>query len=465
MIKYLFFLYLSASTAFAALKAEISPKTITEGERADLILSSETPLSGSPDFSPLTEDFSLGGYGSVQRTAILNGKRTTLYQYSVSLMPLKTGTLEIPPLTWDTEISQPVTLVVTEVGSTLPQSEEDLFLKATLSQESVYPKQQVIYTAAVYDRVGLISGGFVPPSAPDTEVGTLGEPQTYTKEMNGKTYQVFEQKFVLFPSKSGKINLTPALFQGFIYQKEPASSRSSFFGFPDEFVFGSTRNQKEIVLKADSVDLFVLEKPENLSEKWWLPSTAVSVEQVWTPTENTLKQGETLTRTIRLQARGILASSFPNLSMKDGVGYKVYPAEPKTSLSYDSSGLIATWERDFVIMPTEDGEVQIPDLSFSWFNTQKKEETTTLILGKILNVKPNSVFQQEASPVVQEAVKEIQQETLSCEPCSVNFLQKENNVLFFIGGFFCGWILILAFLFIFFLIKRHKKKIPDLYPF
>ncbi|MBO7333220.1 MAG: BatD family protein, partial [Alphaproteobacteria bacterium] len=189
--------------------------------------------------------------------------------------------------------------------------------------------------------------------------------------------------------------------------------------------------------------------------------------------ENTLKQGDTLTRTVKIQARGVLPDTIPDLIMKDGVGYKVYPSEPKTSLGYDSSGLISIWERDFVIIPTESGEVQITDLSFSWFNTTKNEETMTFIPGKILDVEENPVFSKEnpVSPTeLKEEVKtppqtEAQKETLCTPVGEKNFFEKENNLLFFISGLFFGWITVLLSIFIIYLIKRRKKKLPDLYPY
>lgn len=467
------FCFLFSISANAKLTAELSPKAITEGQSVDLILSSDEPLAGSPDFSPLTADFSLGAQGQIQRMAIRNGKRTSLYQYSVSLSPLKTGTIEIPSITWDTESSEPLTLVITEAGSALTETEGNLFLKATVSSEKVYPKQQIIYTASVYDRVGLVDGEFIPPSAPDTEVGKLGEPRLYTKEIEGKMYQVYEQKFIVISDKTGPLNLTPAVFKGYVYTNESPSRRSSFFGMHEEFLFGTPRNQKEVILKAENITVDILDKPETAKGKPWFPSTEVYTEQKWTPEENTLKQGDTLTRTVKIQARGVLPNTIPDLTMKDGVGYKVYPSEPKTSLGYDSSGLISIWERDFVIIPTESGEVQILDLSFSWFDTTKNEQTMTFIPGKILNVEENPIFSKE-NPVPQTEVPEKEKtppqtdavsETLCTPVGEKNFFERENNFLFFISGLFFGWITVLLSIFIVYLIKRRKKKLPDLYPY
>ena len=85
------------------------------------------------------------------------------------------------------------------------------------------------------------------------------------------------------------------------------------------------------------------------------------------------------------------------------------------------------------------GEVQILDLSFSWFDTTKNEQTMTFIPGKILNVEENPIFSKE-NPVPQTEVPEKEKtppqtdavsETLCTPVGEKNFFERENNLLFF----------------------------------
>ena len=465
MIKKLFYLsimWVWANLAYATVSATLNRSQINEGQSVELILSSSDKKTKAPDLSSLKENFELAGQATSQRTSIINGVLSSQYEIRINLIPLKVGTLTIPSLNWEGEMTKPVTLTVVSASSAIKQEnkEDGLFIEGSLSASEVYENSELIYTVRLFDRMGIVDGEILPPQLEGAEIQAIGNDRAYTDERNGQTYQVIEKQFVIFPKEAGtNLSVKPAAFRGFIFSPRTSGTNRSLldpFGFPGDIIYrGLSSMQEEVFVRAEPLSLTVLPKPQELVGQWWLPARHLTMTEAFQPNRQEIQVGAPLTRTIRIEAKGVLGTQLPDITMPDGPNFKVYPEAPQKNNAYaPNEGLIGIEERSFVIIPLTAGSINLPPVSLSWFNvTTGKQETTTL---------PSTQFQAFGNSNIVQPIETIEAPIPEISPSPY---AEENAWLFFLGGLCIG--LAGTFLLFFFLMrqKKHKKKhLPDLYP-
>ena len=87
-------------SAQAKITAAVNRSVATEGQSIELKVVSDSRKDGAPNFNILSDAFVLGGQSTLQNTSIINGKMQTTYTAGINLIPLKTGDITIPALTW-----------------------------------------------------------------------------------------------------------------------------------------------------------------------------------------------------------------------------------------------------------------------------------------------------------------------------------------------------------------------------
>ena len=438
----------------AAVQVSVRPLTVQEGESVELTISSDTRQESAPDWTPLLQDFNIGGQMYAEQTQIINGQQQTRYQFIMPLTPLSRGEVQVPSLTWGGETTQPVVISVQPADS----KEAPVLITAQTDKKQVYAGQGVTYTVRVYDKAGLSDGEFIAPLIEGGEVQKIGDPVASSETKDGKWYQVYEQKYVLFAPKAGAVKVTPARFQGYIQDKTTQPARRnllSVFGMPDDvFYRGFLDRQREITLKAEPITLEVLPQPVSY-QGWWLPSTAVKLQQTFTPNATVAQVGENIVQKVVLTAQGVMPHQLPDIQLPDIKGFKVYPGEAQKTLSYNKDGLVSLLEKTFVLVPIQNGELTIPPVSVPWFdvNTQKAQVVST----------------QARTWLVQGTLPPVTQETPPAEIVTsapvVSAYAEENSWLWFFGGFCVGVMLCAGVGLLCFFIMHRRRKLPDLYPY
>ena len=116
MIRVLLFccLALCSNLLHAALEASVDRSRLVEGEALELTL--ETPAAGrlsELDLSPLEENFEIQRRRQLSLVSQIDGKTTPVTRWIVTLSPLRTGFVVIPPITLsDSSTSLPISLHV-----------------------------------------------------------------------------------------------------------------------------------------------------------------------------------------------------------------------------------------------------------------------------------------------------------------------------------------------------------------
>ncbi len=452
-------------SAQAKITAAVNRSVATEGQSIELKVVSDSRKDGAPNFNILSDAFVLGGQSTLQNTSIINGKMQTTYTAGINLIPLKTGDITIPALTWGGEKTEPITVIVNPAST--QANDIDLFIRSEMTPKTVYEGQEVIYTVSIFDRSGLTDGDFTPPVLKDAEIQDIRDLPLSTVQENGKTYHKFSRQYVIFPAKPGTFTVEPASFRGHVYQERTGVSSDVFssFGFEPGFIYADLASQrKEVYVRSEPMVLTVKERPAFMAGKWWLPSTHVVMEETLTPTTDEIKAGDAVTRTIVVRARGVLGTKIPDLTMTDTPFFKVYPGQSKKENYVDEKGLIGIMEQSFVLVPVQNGTATVPPLTMTWFDVTNGMEKTASVPGKTFQIFGAAVSAVQEPPYQQ--AEHIQSAPLL--PPERPLYAKENNWLFFIAGLSIGFIgaVLLFFAAMMRPGRRRKKKAPlaDLYP-
>lgn len=135
-------LALLSPLAQAALDASVDRTRLVEGEALELTL--ETPSASrlsELDLAPLQENFDIQRTRQLSLVSQINGRTTPVTRWVVTLLPLRTGFVVIPPLQLGAAASQPITLQVLSAAQAASSSAAQLapvFIDSEVDIETPY---------------------------------------------------------------------------------------------------------------------------------------------------------------------------------------------------------------------------------------------------------------------------------------------------------------------------------------
>lgn len=457
----LLLMFFYSFNAFAFVKARTDEVSISETEVFQLEIQTDQDIQSELDLTPLQSDFKIVGRGSSQSYHFDGKNHISQNSLILNLMPKRTGILTIPELTLGKEKTNALQIEVRPNSNTLQmQNENAVIIEAKPLSNTTYQGAGLVYRVKVFERIGLIKGAFQPPFLENAQIFPLGSYDLAQEQKDGALYQVLTQDYIIFPEKSGdNLTIEPAKFQGY-YQKKVSTEQLLPFGFTDSFIYQPRSSiQKEFSVTAKPVQINVLPQPENTKNYWWLPSTNVRLSEEWN--QENLKVGEPITRQITLNADGVLGRMLPNLSFTNTKDFKVYPEEAQKKERVDANGnLVGSEIQSFAFIPLHAGQVTLPALSVSWFDVNAGQMKKTTLPAKTFTIKPNP--QYKTSVKKQEPSKE-EEKTSDVLPQEKNF-ERENNLLYFMGGLCLGLVFGIIGIIMFHQKRSRKKKLPELYP-
>lgn len=354
------FFLLWHTAAMATISVQVTPQKVQLGEEFRLTLSSDgSQAGGIPNLTPLQENFNIIGTERSMFYSVTNGQTNSVHRWTVLLTAKKKGMLVIPGILIGHQQSAPSSIEVTSDAPTqsndTPQSEapDEVMLKSEVSTTEPFVNQQVIYTVKLYNSQRLLDAQYEPPSVEDAIMVPLGNGLSSQTTINGHPYTVEEQRYAIFPQKSGPLDIHPATFNALVFETMP----------------------RRIKVRDNSSTLNVKPIPAGYSGKSWVPSNKVALTEVYDQSNVTMKQGATLTRTITLQAAGIPAQLLPVLKIANGSQFNVYSEKPTLQNIAKKSELIGRYDIKMTYLLNKPGQITIPEVHLPWFNldTGKKE--------------------------------------------------------------------------------------------
>lgn len=425
------FLLLVSMVTHAGLTMQVDVFKVTLGEsfRATLTLDGDS-ASGAPDLTPLKKDFSIVGTERSTSYSIVNGQTSTSSQWILLLMPKRAGMLIVPSIQLGQEKTQALQIEVTQsntptsVNDAIDQH-KDVMLIADASTLEPYVNEQVIYTVKLYNSKRLLDASYQPPSVEDALIIPLGDTRHYQTSENGQIYNVEEQRYAIFPQKSGALKIVSPQFNALIYRAVP----------------------EQIKVTAPAVTLKVKPAPANSKGNAWVPAKQVILSDEYDRGGASVTQGSTLVRTITVQAAGLPAQLLPAMQIENGEGFSVYSDKPVENNKLDQGELTGTRTIRVTYLFNKAGKVVIPTQQLHWFNTvtQKEEiasipERTMLVFASANSGNPveknAATPTQETKAVTEQPV----QPQLALTPA-----QKTSDVLawWLAGGFALAWLITL----------------------
>ena len=327
------------------------------------------------DLTPLTEEFDVLGTRTSSQIRSVNGSVESWTDYIVTLFPLTEGNLTIPAIQVNESLTSPIEVLVRNEGPRSNQGNEELFLELEANKESIYVQEQLLFTVRLYYTInGIRNPQFTELEIPETVIQLIGSPNQYEKLIDGVRYGVYEKRYVIFPQRSGSLEIPDILFRG-----EVTDGSSNF-------VFRNL-NTRRVTAFTEGMTINVLERPESARDSsFWLPLRQLSLEQSWDGPIDDLQIGDTLVRTITMQAEGLDGAVLPPLAELELAGANVYPEPSEIERLFVDGSIVGGRVERSSIVATDAGALEIPEVVIPWWNVDTDQQEFARIPAITLDI-------------------------------------------------------------------------------
>ncbi|WP_076925490.1 BatD family protein [Pseudoalteromonas sp. EB27] len=435
-------LLLSAMPSWAAtkLEASVDKNPVLAGEFFMLNISVDDTVKGEqPDTSSLLKDFVVGPTSLSSRTNIINGSINKQTTWSVKLMTRAKGNYTIPAFNVAGLTSQPIKLKVAKRSVDADKNNE-IFLKTSLSSNSLFVQEAGVYTIKLYLAKELLDGSLSTPNMEDAQLTQLGKQTESYELVDGKRYLVITREYLIQPQKSGAYTIAGPAFQGRVQQ-----------------------NYRQLEVSALGDDQQIEIKPIPGDYKGaWLPSELVNLDEEWQPNDNTVEVGTPITRNITLTALGVTKEQLPEISMPTIDGIRSYPDKKENNNAVRDGRVVSQQTASYALLPQKPGTYTLPEIKLPWFNTKMNRISVATLPKRTITVTPSTTAPNTAIANPQPStnnsptLENISNEATGTQPIET----KSDTPLWLIVVAALGYILWIATV-IFYLISRSTKNTTE----
>ena len=435
-------LLLSAMPSWAAtkLEASVDKNPVLAGEFFMLNISVDDTVKGEqPDTSSLLKDFVVGPTSLSSRTNIINGSINKQTTWSIKLMTRTEGDYTIPAFSVAGLTSQPIKLKVAKRSVDADKNNE-IFLKTSLSSNSLFVQEAGVYTVKLYLAKELLDGSLSTPSMEDAQLTQLGKQTESYELVDGKRYLVITREYLIQPQKSGAYTIAGPAFQGRVQQ-----------------------NYRQLEVSALGDDQQVEIKPIPSDYKGaWLPSELVNLDEEWQPNDNTVEVGTPITRTITLTALGVTKEQLPEISMPTIDGIRSYPDKKENNNAVRDGRVVSQQTASYALLPQKPGTYTLPEIKLPWFNTKMNRISLATLPKRTITVTPSAtapitaIANPQPSTNNSSTLENISNQATGTQPIET----KSDTPLWLIVVAALGYILWIGTV-IFYLISRSTKNTTE----
>jgi hypothetical protein len=288
-------------------------------------------------------------------------------------MAKRTGELVIPPVAVGSERSEPLRIVVREPANA-PPGEADVFITSEVDYAESYVQAQVLYRIKVYRAVPTRQPALRDPEFGGAEVliEVAGEERSYDARLNGRTYNVVERVYAVFPQESGEVTISPARFEARVLRDGRITGRKVF--------------------ESDAQTIRVLpipEPPADFPGAAWLPAKDLQLADNWSRQADDLKAGEPITRVITISALGQLETQIPAIEPPEVSGINVYPDRPELTRQIQPGGIRGVRKDQYAIIGVDGGAVTLPSLRLPWWDVEAREWRVAELPEQNISIQPS----------------------------------------------------------------------------
>ena len=359
---------------------------------------------------PAVNGIEYSSSGSSRNYSIVNGAVSSKNTFFYTIVPKKTGKIEIPPITAainGTKVtSEAVTIhvvkgkkdsLVTRTGAVkeVPAAQSGssdaetpiVFVSMEADKKRAYVNEQVTLTFKFFRRVRVYDysrPGF--PSLTGLWVEDLPLENPYYQVINNERYVVEEKKIAVFPTTPGEVVIGPATLYCIIPDFSRSRRRDMFSVFDrDPFEIFNTDSfgmfgGKKVMLKTQPFSLQVAGlpvqgKPEGFSGTVGQFAIKASVDRTEIPA------GQPIALKIAISGKGNI-NTVKEPVLEETGAFKVYESGSTVDVSKHRGVLGGKKVFEKVLIPKEKGNYTIPALKFCYFDPAS---------GKYETVKTNHI--------------------------------------------------------------------------
>jgi len=364
----LFVLSMFATQAFAQqIELSVDRNELARGETLTLTIRVYDQRQGMQlDLTPLTQDFDVLGTRTSSQIRSINGVTESWTDYVITLFPEKEGELSIPALSILNQTTDPISINVVNAGPRSNQGGDDLYLEIEVNKDSVYVQEQLLFTVRLFYTInGIRNPVFTELEMEDTVTQLIGSPNQYERLIDGERFGVYEKRYVIFPQRSGPLQIPDILFRG-----EVTDGSSNF-------VFRNM-NTRRVTAFIEGTTIEVKERPASLPRgEGWLPVTGLALEETWSGDLGELKVGDSVVRTIVLRAEGLDGAVLPPFSPENIQGLNLYPDPADISRTFVDGSIVGTRIETSTYVALEAGVIEVPALDVAWWDVNSDSARTT----------------------------------------------------------------------------------------
>ncbi len=384
-----------SSRAAPQVVALVSDKRVVEGQSITFEIRSERGRIQTATLLGLKDFELLSGPSTSHSVQILNGAVTSISSYKWTLLPKRSGRLEIPAQTVTVDgkrvhtrsIAIQVEPAAAITGHGAQGGTSSLFLLAQVDHEELYRGQQVTVTWTLYTKVNI--SGWEVVSLPNLtgfwteELFAPSKLQLREEVIEGQRYySAVVRRLALFPTRSGELTVDPLVLK--IGVQSRRRRRDPFF---DDFSFLSPGRVENKLLASPALDIHARPVPTTgrpANYRGVVGDFALSggldyqeVEQDEAVTLSVIISGHGNTKT--LEAPPV---RFPS-------SLEVF--DPKVSTEPSLGDVVGGSKTlEYVIIPRLAGEFTIPPIRLTYFEPQAGQFLTSTIGPFNLKVSPRS---------------------------------------------------------------------------
>jgi hypothetical protein len=382
LIQLIALLLISAPALAAAnITARLDRNPVSLDESFHLVYEADSNVD-DPDFSALDRDFEILSSSQSTNMRSINGSWSLKKSWDLTLISKQAGVFTIPPVSFGSDASPSLRITVKKASQApgMPQNatgeQAPLFLEVETDSKQAWVQSQIVYTVRLLRTVNISSASLSEPetSDPDAIIERLGDDASYDTTRNGVRYAVIERKYAIYPQHSGKLTINPLRFDGNV-----ATPNVRPRSFMDSFMSLNTGSRKRVLSKR--VDVDVKPAPAGTAIDKWLPAKSLNLTETWSTDVSQLKTGEPVTRTLILQADGLMAEQLPEPKLGEINGLKQYPDKAQLENTPGNDGFSGTRQVKVAMIPTHAGDYKLPAIEIPWFNTRTGKMETARLPG------------------------------------------------------------------------------------
>jgi hypothetical protein len=365
-----------------------APSSVVMGTAFQLVYSINTLADPNQLRTPSINGFDIvAGPFTARSEQSINGQYSSSMTFTLMLMPKKEGNFSITPayitLNGQRYASNGLSIKVLPPDKNIPKqsnrgginteggtsfqsaTNQDVFIRANVSKTNVFEQEAFLITYKLYSIPDIV--GFEDVKFPDfknfvmQQIDLSNNRQTRLENYNGHNYTTAViYQVLLFPQRSGVINIDRAACTAIIRLRNQQKVRSIF----DDF-FDTYQDVKKILF---APPLRINVQPLPLQGKPASFSGAVGNFQLSSSLSKTIvKTNEAVTLQITLSGTGNM-KLINNLPVVFPHDFDTY--EPKVDNNYRTtqSGITGTKTIDYLAIPRQAGDFVIAPVSFSYFD-------------------------------------------------------------------------------------------------